>query len=563
MTFVVEPDPDDPADVIGDEPVWHDGEVVGWVTSGGYGHHVRRVDRAGLRARGARRRPTARAAAASRSRSSAGAGRRGSSPSRCSTRRVSGCASDRRPVAGGRRRPDRRRRAADRVPSRRLGRHRDRPGGRGAGSRRHACAWPATAATASRRSTASPTSGPARSAARPGTVVGRHPADGKPPLPSSTPRPDLGVADRRGGRRSARPTPTSRSIGGGRRPRRRCRTAARWSSMRATAIEVVGIYPGPTIVAREPGGMLHLAGRRDRRRDRRRRAPAGLPGQRARRDRHAAARPSGSGRPGVDLGAGSVTRRPRARPVRGRRPVGSRRSSPAAPTASETPQPAATPPSSTSAASPRDVLARMAGGRRACAPSGSAADDHPLPPAPTAPASSARAWARPSTTSTRRGTTATPSSSCSSARRWAGLGPCQGGACLPHVRAFIAARTGDGPGAVHRPPGRPPDHPRRGRRRRDDRCLPADAAPRRAPRARRADGPVRRLVAAVALRRRRRRSTGRSARACRSATCRRSASSSSAGRTSSRRSSGSTRATSRTSSRAARATRCCSTSAAT
>jgi len=41
VTFVVEPDPDDPADVIGDEPVWHDGEVVGWITSGGYGHHVR------------------------------------------------------------------------------------------------------------------------------------------------------------------------------------------------------------------------------------------------------------------------------------------------------------------------------------------------------------------------------------------------------------------------------------------------------------------------------------------------------------------------------------------
>jgi dimethylglycine dehydrogenase len=38
--FVVEPDPDDPADVIGDEPIWHDGAVVGWVTSGGYGHHV-------------------------------------------------------------------------------------------------------------------------------------------------------------------------------------------------------------------------------------------------------------------------------------------------------------------------------------------------------------------------------------------------------------------------------------------------------------------------------------------------------------------------------------------
>ncbi|MEM7429212.1 MAG: glycine cleavage T C-terminal barrel domain-containing protein [Pseudomonadota bacterium] len=27
------------ADVIGDEPVWHDGEVVGWITSGGYAHN--------------------------------------------------------------------------------------------------------------------------------------------------------------------------------------------------------------------------------------------------------------------------------------------------------------------------------------------------------------------------------------------------------------------------------------------------------------------------------------------------------------------------------------------
>ena len=26
------------ADAIGDEPIWHDGKVVGWVTSGGYAH---------------------------------------------------------------------------------------------------------------------------------------------------------------------------------------------------------------------------------------------------------------------------------------------------------------------------------------------------------------------------------------------------------------------------------------------------------------------------------------------------------------------------------------------
>jgi dimethylglycine dehydrogenase len=25
-------------DVIGDEPIWHDGKAVGWVTSGGYAH---------------------------------------------------------------------------------------------------------------------------------------------------------------------------------------------------------------------------------------------------------------------------------------------------------------------------------------------------------------------------------------------------------------------------------------------------------------------------------------------------------------------------------------------
>jgi dimethylglycine dehydrogenase len=38
----VDPDPHEPADVIGDEPIWHDGpdgwHVVGWVTSGGYAH---------------------------------------------------------------------------------------------------------------------------------------------------------------------------------------------------------------------------------------------------------------------------------------------------------------------------------------------------------------------------------------------------------------------------------------------------------------------------------------------------------------------------------------------
>ena len=30
---------DEAADCIGDEPIWHNGEVVGWITSGGYAHH--------------------------------------------------------------------------------------------------------------------------------------------------------------------------------------------------------------------------------------------------------------------------------------------------------------------------------------------------------------------------------------------------------------------------------------------------------------------------------------------------------------------------------------------
>jgi dimethylglycine dehydrogenase len=39
VTFIV--DAKD-ADVMGDEPVWQDGKVVGWVTSGGYAHFVDR-----------------------------------------------------------------------------------------------------------------------------------------------------------------------------------------------------------------------------------------------------------------------------------------------------------------------------------------------------------------------------------------------------------------------------------------------------------------------------------------------------------------------------------------
>jgi dimethylglycine dehydrogenase len=39
VMFRVDVDKDKPADVLGDEPVFHNGEVVGWTTSGGYAHY--------------------------------------------------------------------------------------------------------------------------------------------------------------------------------------------------------------------------------------------------------------------------------------------------------------------------------------------------------------------------------------------------------------------------------------------------------------------------------------------------------------------------------------------
>ena len=141
---------------------------------------------------------------------------------------------------------------------------------------------------------------------------------------------------------------------------------------------------------------------------------------------------------------------------------------------------------------------------------GSAADDHPLPPAPPTRRRRlplhGRDRRRPRR---RRGIDGFTELELLKRATLAGIGTCQGGACLP-------ARPG-----VDRAPGpatcRSPFTARPGARQItlaeaaadvDDRRLPADAAARRAPRARRADGPVRRLVAAVALRRRGRRVLG-------------------------------------------------------
>ncbi|MEJ7697033.1 MAG: glycine cleavage T C-terminal barrel domain-containing protein [Candidatus Limnocylindrales bacterium] len=95
---------------------------------------------------------------------------------------------------------------------------------------------------------------------------------------------------------------------------------------------------------------------------------------------------------------------------------------------------------------PRDLLARMAGPTVPVTSVGAAAEDHPLPPPPADPAVVVcrcmgvavgdldDAWSKGFTELEllKRATLA-------------GIGTCQGGACLPHVRSWIAARTGEVP----------------------------------------------------------------------------------------------------------------------
>jgi glycine cleavage system T protein len=294
-------------------------------------------------------------------------------------------------------------------------------------------------------------------AARPGSVVVRHPATGKPPLPHV----DTGDLTRTpvGADVAVRRVDVEVAVIGGGASGRSAAEAARAAGRdvlaldAAEGLEVVGIYPGPSIVAREPGGMLHV-----------------------RADEIVVATGSAEIQPvcpGNDL-AGIVTADAAARLVAAGIDLGV--------AVAVGPMPPAGVPGTvldgrlvrfegndagrvravvttapdgmemTTAChtaivglgrAPRDVLARMGGGDGVRAV-GSVADDQPLPPAPTS-----------GVVCSCMGTTVDDLASAWDAgytelellkrATWAGLGPCQGGACLPHVRAFIAARTDGAP----------------------------------------------------------------------------------------------------------------------
>jgi sarcosine oxidase subunit alpha len=273
--------------------------------------------------------------------------------------------------------------------------------------------------------------------ARAGTVVVRHPAVAKPPLPGSPGAPpDVGA--RRGEVDVA-------VIGGGQSGRaaaEQARAAGRHVVVldAADGVEVVGVYPGPSIVAREPAGMLHL------------RAAEIVVA-------------TGSAEiqpvcPGSDLGgivtADAAERLADAGVELGRvvtvgrnlvRFEGDGDGRVAAVVTRGDDGAEVSTPCDTAVVdlgrAPRDLLSRMAGDAPVTAV-GSAAEDHALPPPPTegvvCPCMGttvddlAIAW--------DKGYTELELLKRAS---WAGLGPCQGGACLPHVRSWIAARTGGPP----------------------------------------------------------------------------------------------------------------------
>jgi glycine cleavage system aminomethyltransferase T len=293
-------------------------------------------------------------------------------------------------------------------------------------------------------------------AARPGLTVVRHPAGGLPPLPVVE-RPDVSSP-------SAGPSVAVRRaevdvavVGGGSAglaAAREARAAGRSALVldAGAGDEVVAIYAGPTIVVRTPAGMLHVhahevviaTGASEIQPVCPGNDLAGLVTARAAEALHAA---------GVDLGrtvaVGDAPAGVPVTPVRGRlvRFEGDTGRVRAVVTADPETGLEMTTPADTVVLglgrAPRDLLARMTGEARVRTV-GAAAEEPALPPPPT---EGVVCRCMDATVDDLQGAWDRGFTELELLKRSgrAGLGPCQGGACLPHVRSWIAARTGVAP----------------------------------------------------------------------------------------------------------------------
>jgi glycine cleavage system aminomethyltransferase T len=291
----------------------------------------------------------------------------------------------------------------------------------------------------------------------PGLVVRRHPADSMPPLPVIS-SPDL-TASPVGREIGVRRADVGVAIVGGGASGTAARLAAERDGRDVLVLdaevgdEVVALYAGGTLIVRTRTGMLHVhadeivvaTGAADLHPVCPGNGLVGLFTARAAERLHAA---------GVDLGpAGSVVavgappEGVPCTPLPGRlvRFEGEQRvravvTADAAGTETTTPCTAVV---LGLGRAPRDLLARMTQGEKVTAV-GPAGEDAPLPPPPTdgvvCPCSGTNvadlegSW--------NRGFRELELIKRASL---AGVGTCQGGACLPHIRSWIAARTGDAP----------------------------------------------------------------------------------------------------------------------
>lgn len=261
--------------------------------------------------------------------------------------------------------------------------------------------------------------------ARPGTVVQRHPINGNPPLPSDEARREIHVVH----------SFTDHVVVGA------------GGLDAANGEEVVGIFAGPTVIARTPEGMQHVEA-----------------------DYVTVATGAAESQPvcqGNDLdGILTVRAAERLRaagidllePVVTVGPELIRFEGDAAGRVTTVVTRDGSLPARTAimdlGRTPRDLLARMAGPGASVTVVGAAAEDESLPEAPTDPKATVcrcmgvtvgdldEAWSKGFTELEllKRATLA-------------GIGTCQGGACLPHVRAWIAQRTGTVPEPFTARPG--------------------------------------------------------------------------------------------------------------